>query len=200
MSGVYQSISTPGRGVYKEKGSKFESYAFHVQTESEVQDHLDRIRKLHHKARHYCFAYVLKEENQFRAYDDGEPRHSAGDPILGQIRSHHLRRSMVVVVRYFGGTKLGKSGLVKAYREAAKRAIESSQITGFEPFQKMLVTFPFADTDKVLRLVKELHLTVVEQNLGLTSELKLEVPLSLISRLEKRIRSMPEVKTGESHA
>ena len=198
MSGVYQSISAPGQGLYKEKGSKFESYAFHVQSESEVQGHLARIRKLHHKARHYCFAYVLKEEDQSRAYDDGEPRHSAGDPILGQIRSHHLRRTMVVVVRYFGGTKLGKSGLVRAYREAAKRAIETSQITGFEPSEKILVTFPFAKTDKVLRLVKDLQLTVVEQNLGITSELMVEVPLSLIGLLEKGIRSMPEVKTGES--
>ena len=200
MSEVYQSISNPGYGVYKEKGSKFESYAFQVQSESEVQSHLDRIRKLHHKARHHCFAYILTEEGETRAYDDGEPRHSAGDPILGQIRSNHLRKAMVIVVRYFGGTKLGKSGLVKAYREAAKRAIEASRITKFEPFQKVLVTFPFADTDKILRLAKDLQLTVVEQNLGVTSKLVLEIPLSLRATFETTLSSMPEVKTQESPA
>lgn len=152
----YKTISRQGKSLFKEKGSKFHGFAFEISDQEEVQDHLGSLRKEFHDARHHCFAYVLGlEDQQTRANDDGEPGHSAGDPILGQIRSFGLTNVIVVVIRYFGGTKLGVSGLIRAYKTAAKEALESGGVK--EIFSKTDVTieFEYEQTTQVESLIEK---------------------------------------------
>jgi uncharacterized YigZ family protein len=121
------TIESSGEGEYREKGSRFIGYGFHCMTEDAFKLELERIKKEHHQARHYCFAYVLEEDASiYRSNDDGEPNGTAGKPILAQLNGSSITYGGVVVVRYFGGTKLGKGGLVRAYGNAAKEAIENS--------------------------------------------------------------------------
>ena len=125
----FHTIKDSAEGLYKEKGSKFLAFAFPVTTEDEIKDCQEKIRKKYFDARHHCYAWILgADKSQLRANDDGEPNHSAGDPILGQIRSRDLTDVLVVVVRYFGGTKLGVSGLIQAYRAAAEDALNNTTI------------------------------------------------------------------------
>ena len=127
----FLTIQKKSEGIYKEKGSKFIAYAYPIKTEEEVRPLLKSLKKEYYDARHHCYAFVLgKDKKRFRAADDGEPSNSAGAPILGQIRSLDLTNVLVVVVRYFGGTKLGVPGLITAYREAAKDALNQSTIVG----------------------------------------------------------------------
>jgi uncharacterized YigZ family protein len=122
---TYRTITERGEGFYKEKGSKFLGFAFHVNDEQEVKNRLDELRRKYFDARHHCFAFRIGIQRPIiRANDDGEPNHSAGDPILGQIRALEMTNVLVVVVRYFGGTKLGVGGLIQAYRSAAEDALE----------------------------------------------------------------------------
>lgn len=128
MSDAFYSIKNPTTGEYKEKGSKFLAFAFSVSSEEDVKLKLEGLRKQYHDARHHCYAYVIGLNNPyFRANDDGEPGHSAGDPILGQIRSFELINCLVVVIRYFGGTKLGVGGLVNAYKTATAEALSKAE-------------------------------------------------------------------------
>src|SRR5690554_1434782 len=127
---TYNTILKPSQGLYKEKGSKFLSFAFLVVDESEVKEILAEFKKKYFDARHLCYAFRIgiEEPVQFRAYDDGEPAHTAGDPILNQIRSFNLTNTLLIVVRYFGGTKLGKSGLIQAYKDSAADALLNATI------------------------------------------------------------------------
>ena len=127
----YRSVKSKAEGLYKEKGSKFISFVFPVKNEEEVAASLEEVKNLHHAARHHCYAWKLGmgDEAQIRFNDDGEPGNSAGKPILGQIDSHNLTEVLIVVVRYFGGVKLGVGGLINAYRTAAADAIDNAKIT-----------------------------------------------------------------------
>src|SRR5687768_4675593 len=123
----YRTIQLPSSGEYKEKGSRFLSFSFPVQTDTEIKAHLAALKKQYYDARHHCYAWILGAEGKnFRAVDAGEPNHSAGDPILGQIRSKGLTNILVVVIRYFGGIKLGVGGLIYAYKTAAEIALRNS--------------------------------------------------------------------------
>src|SRR5688500_17706527 len=125
----YRTIAKPAEGHYREKGSRFLAFAYPVTTESDIKAHISRLEQKYFDARHHCFAWMLGAEKQsFRAFDDSEPNHSAGNPILGQIRSKDLTNVLVVVVRYFGGVKLGVGGLVTAYRTAAEDALNHADI------------------------------------------------------------------------
>ena len=191
----YRTLSLESKGTYKEKSSKFEAYAYPVENIEKVQQHLGQLRQNHHKARHHCYAYVLgPEANEVRAFDDGEPRHSAGDPILGQIRSFDVTNVLIVVVRYFGGTKLGISGLVNAYREAAKQALEAGTIVEKEPSQSWVLTFDYPDMNRVMNFVKKLELTVLEKIFEERCEMKLMVPLRKLDVAEKKLELLSEVK------
>ena len=142
MVEAYKTLSKKGEGVYKEKGSKFLAFAYHVENDEAIRDVLEDIKKVYFDARHHCYAYVLGPERKvFRANDDGEPNHSAGDPILGQINSKELTNTLVVVVRYFGGTKLGVSGLITAYRTAAEEALDAAQITTIEIKERAIIHY-----------------------------------------------------------
>lgn len=160
----YRTISEPVAGGYREKGSKFIAFAYPVVSESEIRHHLDMLRKEYFDARHHCYAWMLGAgKEQFRAYDDGEPNHSAGDPILGQIRSHNLTNVLVVVVRYFGGVKLGVGGLVNAYRTAAADALKNATIIEKELTTTFTIDYDYTASAEVMRLVNEFDLKVVDQ-------------------------------------
>jgi len=165
MSDKFFTIQASTSGEYKEKGSKFLAFAFHVSSEEEVREKLDELRKEYYDARHHCYAYVIGLESQsFRANDDGEPGHSAGDPILGQIRSFELTNCLVVVVRYFGGTKLGVGGLVNAYKVATADAL--SQAKRVEIITRICVElkFGYSSMGLVERWMEEFDVVKVERN------------------------------------
>lgn len=160
----YRTIQAPTEGLYKEKGSKFIAFAYPTETEADVKDHLERLKKEYFDARHHCFAYVLgADRKKFRAFDDGEPNHSAGDPILGQIRSKDVTNVLVIVVRYFGGTKLGVGGLISAYKAAAEDALNKAAVIEKEVSKNIVITYDYASTPEVMRLVKEFDLNILEQ-------------------------------------
>ncbi len=161
---TYRTLSAPAEGAYREKGSRFLAFAAPVRTEGEVKELLDKLKKEYYDARHHCYAYVLGPAGtQYRANDAGEPNHSAGDPILGQIRSRGLTEVIVVVVRYFGGTKLGVSGLIHAYRTAAAEALDAAPVVEKMVRVGLSLHFSYPATNAVMKVVKEYDLDVTRQ-------------------------------------
>jgi len=184
----YRTIQHPVTGSYKEKGSKFFAFAYPVKTESEIKEYLAALRKEFFDARHHCYAWVLgAEKKQYRSVDDGEPNHSAGDPILGQIRSKDLTDVLIVVVRYFGGTKLGVGGLITAYRQAAEDALAQSIIIEREVVESIHIKYDYAATPEVMRLVKEFSLVIVGHTFGYESALHAEVRLRDRNKVLERL-------------
>ncbi len=161
---TYLTLAAPAEGAYREKGSRFLAFAAPVRTEGEVKELLDRLKKEYYDARHHCYAYVLGPAGaQDRANDAGEPNHSAGDPILGQIRSRGLTDVLVVVVRYFGGTKLGVSGLINAYRTAAAEALDAAPVVQKTVRVGLSLHFAYPATNAVMKVVKEYDLEITRQ-------------------------------------
>jgi uncharacterized YigZ family protein len=161
----YHTIQSPAEGLYKEKGSRFLAFAFPAGSDADIREKLSILKKKYYDARHHCYAWMLgPEQKLFRAFDDGEPNHSAGDPILGQIRSYGLTDVLIVVVRYFGGVKLGVGGLISAYKLAAESAIKNAVIIEKEVMKKMKVTYAYSSTPDVMRFVKEFNLIIHEQS------------------------------------
>lgn len=164
MKDSYKTISASSEGEYKEKGSKFFAYAFPVETEEDWQVCAEKVRKLHSKARHHCFAFEIGiDGNNYRANDDGEPSGTAGKPILGQIRSFELTNVFIVVVRYFGGTLLGASGLIRSYKTAAADALENAEIIEKTVSDIYRFTFDYAIMSDVMNAVKKQKLEIVFQ-------------------------------------
>jgi len=174
---VYRTIlKTSPEVLFKDKNSKFFGYTFPVLTEDEVKVHIESLKKKHYAARHWCYAYQLGTDNmKFRANDDGEPNNSAGMPIYGQIQSFDVTNILIVVVRYFGGVKLGVAGLINAYRTAAQMALEESAIVERTINDKFLLKFDYKNMDKVMRIIKERNLNVVSQKLELDCEIHISV-------------------------
>lgn len=164
---TYKTIAEASSEVlYKEKNSKFYGYAFPVTSEEEIKIHLDQLKKEHFSARHWCYAWQLGTTKiQYRANDDGEPNNSAGMPIYGQIQSFNVTNILIVVVRYFGGVKLGVGGLISAYREAAKMALEISPIIEKTIDVHFKVIFDYKNMNKVMRIIKEKNLDIVNQKM-----------------------------------
>jgi uncharacterized YigZ family protein len=177
---TYRTLARPGEGVYREKGSKFLGFAYPVNSEAEVKAYIEAIKKQYHDARHHCYAYVLAAavEPFMRANDDGEPAHSAGTPILNQIRSMELLNVLVIVVRYFGGIKLGVPGLIHAYRTAAQAALVDGGIT--ERLREVFFTidYDYQETSQVMRLLNQLHARLAEQDFQSRCRARIAVPLS----------------------
>jgi uncharacterized YigZ family protein len=170
-------LATASEGLFKEKGSKFFAFAYPVKTEQEIKGILEGLRKKYFDARHHCYAYMLgKNKDVFRTNDDGEPNHSAGDPILGQIRSHSLTNVLIVVVRYFGGTKLGVGGLINAYKTAAAEAILNNKVIETEDQKELTLHFGYQEMNQVMKLVKEYDLEMVAQKFDNICEINLSVP------------------------
>ncbi len=164
----YKTLEQPANGIYKEKGSKFISYAFPVYSEEEIKTHVDELKKKYYDARHHCFAFMLgMDGKRFRANDDGEPSGTAGKPILGQLKSHELTNLLVVVIRYFGGTKLGTSGLIHAYREATIDAINNGQIVEKTVNDLYRVTFDYGVMNDIMKIMKDEQPDIKKQDFNL---------------------------------
>lgn len=164
---TYKTIAAPSEEIlFKEKNSKFFGYAFPIQSESEVKQLIDPLRKKHFNAVHFCYAFQIGTDKlSFRANDDGEPSNSAGAPIYGQIQSHGLTNLLVVVVRFFGGTKLGVGGLISAYRTAAQMTLEAAEIVEKTIDKHFQILFEYKDMNKVMRIIKEKNLNIVSQQM-----------------------------------
>jgi uncharacterized YigZ family protein len=184
---TYQTIEAPAEGMYKEKGSKFIAKAYPVKSDEQVKEILEQVKDDFHDARHHCYAYILGPTgNRWRANDDGEPSGTAGKPIHGQLLSFNLTNTLVVVIRYFGGTRLGVSGLINAYKTATHDALSNARIITRTVDAIYKVTFGYAMMNEAMRLVKELNLQIVEQHFDNTCAVKLRVRRSLESEFLSR--------------
>ncbi|NVO09802.1 MAG: YigZ family protein [Bacteroidales bacterium] len=162
---TYKTISGKAEGLYKEKGSKFIALAYPVTSEEEVKEILALLRKEYHDARHHCYSYIIGFKGEhWRANDDGEPSGTAGRPIHGQIQSFNLTNTLIVVIRYFGGTKLGVSGLINAYKASAADALNNAQIVVNTVKDIYRITFGYLAMNDIMKLVKEENLGLIEQN------------------------------------
>jgi len=179
MCDLYRTIQTPAEGIYKEKGSKFLAFAYPVRHEESIKEHLETLQKQYHDAHHYCYAWRMgPEKTRYRVNDDGEPSGSAGKPIYGQIVSRDLSDLLVVVVRYFGGTKLGVGGLINAYRSAASDALNHTKIIECRVYDSLKLEFGYDRMNAVMKIIKELQLESTEQ--------KFDMDCSLILKSWKR--------------
>ena len=172
MKDDYKTIEKPSEEtLYKEKGSKFFGYTFPVLSEDEVKNCIEELKKKHHSARHFCYAYQIGiEDIKFRANDDGEPNNSAGLPIYGQIQSFEVTNILVVSVRYFGGTKLGVGGLISAYKTSAKLALEASEILEKTIDVHFQLNFGYEMMNAVQRIIKEKNIEIINQKLEMNCE------------------------------
>jgi uncharacterized YigZ family protein len=189
MTFSYRTIKDTSEGSYKEKGSKFLGFAFPVISEEEVKQKISELKKKYFDARHHCYAYIVGvDRTKFRAFDDGEPNHSAGDPILGQIRSKELTNVLVVVVRYFGGVKLGVGGLISAYKAAAEDALNSSVIIEKEVLQGYAIEYPYISTPDVMKLVKEFDLEIRNQSFETDCKMEASISVRLKASFEEKVQ------------
>lgn len=174
---TYKTILQPSEEVlFKDKNSKFFGYAYPISNEEEVKEILTELKKQHHQARHWCYAFQLgTETKQYRANDDGEPNNSAGMPIYGQILSFDVTNVLIVVVRYFGGVKLGVSGLINAYKTGAQMALENVEIVEKTIDKHYLVNFDYKNMNKVMRVIKEKNINLVNQKMELDCEIEIAI-------------------------
>lgn len=180
---TYQVIAQASQGEYKEKGSKFLAYAYPLTRLEEFDLLMEEVKSIHPKARHHCYAYRIGIDGSlFRANDDGEPSGTAGKPILGQMLSHDISDCLVVVVRYFGGTKLGASGLINAYKSATHEALLSANTKQKTLNDRFKLTFDYAQMGHVLNVIKSLNLEIVDKVFQTTAFVILEIPKSLVQK------------------
>ncbi len=174
---TYKTILKASEEVlFKEKGSKFFGYAFPVSSDEEVKEHIETLKKQHHSARHWCYAWQLgKNYEHYRANDDGEPSNSAGMPIYGQLQSFDVTDILVVVVRYFGGTKLGVGGLIQAYKATAQMALETCKIVKRTIDETFLLKFEYPEMNTVMRIIKDEDIKLIDQKMELNCEFKIAV-------------------------
>ena len=177
LEDVYKTIEKPSEEtLFKEKGSKFFGYVFPVLSEEDVKEHLEDLRKQHHAARHFCYAYQLGiEDVRFRANDDGEPNNSAGLPIYGQIQSFEVTNILIVSVRYFGGTKLGVGGLISAYKTSAQISLEAADILEKTINIYYKLTFEYDMMNAVQRVIKEKNIDITNQKLEMNCEYTISI-------------------------
>jgi uncharacterized YigZ family protein len=162
MEDVFQTIERESQGIFKDKGSKFYAFAFPVKQEDDVKEILAQLRKEHHSARHHCYAWRIgTEEITYRANDDGEPSSTGGKPILGQLQSFNVTNILLVVVRYFGGTLLGVSGLINAYRNAAADALKNAKIIQKTIEKEVILNFTYNELSEVMNTIKQENLTII---------------------------------------
>ncbi len=189
------TIQSPAEGLYKEKGSKFLAYAYPVNSEADVKLRLEELRKKYHDARHYCYAYRINPEHpKWRANDGGEPSNSAGMPILNQIQSSDLWNVLIVVVRYFGGTKLGVSGLINAYKEAARTALSSATVLEKFLMCRFSISFPYSLMNEVMRLVKEEGVEIIGENMGAEASYHLSVRKGQLENVTTKLKKYHQLK------
>ncbi|MDC0204422.1 YigZ family protein [Flavobacteriales bacterium] len=195
FSDKYLEIEANTTGIYKEKGSKFIAYAFPVYSENEVKKKLKAVKKLEHSAKHHCYAYILHSDKLAqRANDDGEPTSTAGKPILGQILSNDLTNTLIIVVRYSGGVKLGVPGLIRSYKTAASDAISNSTIITKTIKEHYQIDFKYPQMNDVMRIVKEYDLEIVNTNFQVNCNLIFAVPKSKSKSIAGAFKKNHELK------
>ena len=185
---TYKTIASSVQEViFKEKSSKFLGYAFPVTSEEEIKAHLEEVKKAHFSARHWCYAWQLGygTNQRYRANDDGEPNNTAGIPIYGQIQSFELTNILVIVVRYFGGIKLGVGGLVQAYKTTAQLTLQEAEIEEKLITEELRIRFEYPLMNKVMRVVKEQNLNITQQLLTENCELHLAIRQSDYQRMQE---------------
>ena len=191
----YKSIEAPSEGLFKDNGSRFIALAYPVETEAEVKEIVASLRKQYHDARHHCYAYRLGyKADVFRSSDDGEPSGSAGRPILGQIDSAGLSDVLVVVVRYFGGIKLGIPGLIRAYKTSTADALGNATIVQKIATQGFLVEFEYLAMNSVMKVLKDLDLQPRKQDFGESCSLEVAVRLSSVQIFKEKLQNIANLK------
>jgi len=194
-SDTYKTIKSPSEGVYKEKGSRFMSIAIPVSEQEEIKPIIDKIKKEHHEARHHCFAYMIGSERiNWRVNDDGEPSGTAGRPILGQINSFGLTNIIIVVSRYFGGTLLGVSGLINAYRSAAASAINNAELTEKTLREYYEIRYPYIAMNDVMKILKEEDIGQSEQSFDLECRIMINFRVSVKEKVLNRFSRIDGLK------
>lgn len=194
MSDIYYTIREAGESKYTEKMSRFLSFAIPVKTAEEAKAEVKTFQNRFHDARHVCWAYMVgPERTEWQLNDNGEPSGTAGKPILGQINSFDVTDVLVIVVRYFGGIKLGTSGLISAYREAARLALEEAGKKELCKMTTLSITFPYVGAEGVMKLVKGGDIEVVERTFDNTCGMKLQVPESRSEELRNRLNKIDGV-------
>lgn len=192
---LFFTIKKPTTGIYKEKGSRFISFALPVTNETEAKTQLTALTKEYHDARHHCFAYILGHNKQlFRFSDDGEPSGTAGRPIYGQLLSFNVTNVLLVVIRYFGGTKLGTSGLIKAYKNAAKDALEKASIEKKHVQEHYHIVFPFPAINDVMNLLNKNNVNILSQSFTDRVSLSFSVRKSFAENLFETLSKISGVK------
>lgn len=193
---TYKTIVAPTEGEYSEKRSKFLAFAFPVKDLEEAELYIEEHRKAYHNARHVCYAYMLGPDREdYRAYDDGEPSSTAGRPILGQINSNELTDVLVIVVRYFGGIKLGTGGLIQAYREAAANALDKAEVVVRTIDVVIDFSFEYPSMNDVMRIVKDFDATMLEQTAyGIGCSMSVRIRKSQGEALQNTLTQIPSVK------
>jgi|TARA_B110000116_G_C16786437_1_gene561147 uncharacterized YigZ family protein len=191
----FLSLKGRSEGLFKAKGSKHFGFAVPVRSEDDVKAFLGLIRKEHHSARHHCYAYRLGHDGSIKkSTDDGEPSNSAGPPILGVLRSHNLTNALIVVVRYFGGTKLGVGGLIEAYREAGRAAVESGDIITCIRTNTFIISYPYAKMGEVMSILKRADISPENTEFKLTCSLEATIRLRDSDVFEKQMSNVDEVQ------
>jgi uncharacterized YigZ family protein len=197
---LYRTIRNPSTGNFRTRGSRFIAFAYQVETVDQVHEILGQLRREHHNAKHHCFAYRLGAAKlTFRENDDGEPANSAGKPILGQIRAFDLSNILVVVVRYFGGTLLGVSGLINAYRSAASEALGNAEIILMTERKKIIIHFPYPATNNVMRILHEEEMNILKKEFSESCLIEASVRKSHVDRVRKRLEKLEQVKVFNSY-
>lgn len=193
---VYFTIETQTCGpIFKDKGSKFLGFAFPISSEDDVKPFIDNLKKEHHAARHWCYAWQLGVETiNYRTNDDGEPSNSAGKPIYGQILSKNLTNILVVVVRYYGGINLGVGGLMQAYKTATQYCLDNAEIIEKTLQMEFILKFDYKELNKVMRLIKENHLTIISQSMEMICEFKLSIRKKEANIIESILANFQDVK------
>ncbi len=192
---TYNTITKPSpETLFKERGSKFYNYAFPVKNEDDIKDALESLKKTHHTAGHFCYAWQLgMRYESYRANDDGEPNNSAGMPIYGQLQAFDVTNILVVVVRYFGGTKLGVGGLIQAYKLGAQTALEASKITKHTINQDFKLNFEYPEMNDVMRIIKDENLKIESQKMELNCEIIVSVRLKDADRVFKTFKLLHKI-------
>ena len=187
-SDIYKTIATTSQGIFKEKGNRFVSFAVPISSQEEIKPIIDKIRKEHHEARHHCYAYIIGHERIiWWVNDDGEPSGTAGRPILGQINSFGLTNIIIVVSRYFGGTLLGVSGLINAYRSAAESALRNAELTEKTVNEYYKITYPYISMNDVMKILKEENIGQSEQSFDIECNILLNFRVSAKEKVLNRL-------------
>lgn len=192
---TYKEIQSASTAMFKDRGSKFYAHAYPVWKEDDIKSALEDLRKKYYDARHHCYSWILNpDKSAYRINDDGEPSGSAGRPIHGQLQSHDLTNTLVVVVRYFGGTKLGIPGLINAYKTATKEALNQAQIVEKLIKDVYLVEFTYPDMNIVMKILKDENLDQFEQDFGVDCNLKFAVRKNDSDRVFEMFRKIHTLK------